>query len=63
MNTGAAEMKFLAVSTMLSPEIVDYPDSGKFGALEFSGVGPDGRPRGSRFIGRRETGVDYWDGE
>jgi uncharacterized cupin superfamily protein len=63
VNTGTAELKFLAVSTMMSPEIADYPDSGKFGLLEHSGAEPDGRPRGSRFIGRRETSGDYWEGE
>jgi len=63
LNTGAAELKFLAVSTMMSPDIADYPDSGKFGVLEFTGAGPDGRPRGSRFIGRREASRDYWEGE
>ena len=30
-NTGDRELQFLAVSTMLSPEINEYPDSGKFG--------------------------------
>jgi uncharacterized cupin superfamily protein len=63
VNTGTAELKFLAVSTMMSPEITDYADSGKFGVLEIGGVDPDGRPRGSRFIGRRETSGDYWEGE
>jgi hypothetical protein len=51
------------VTHMQYPEIVDYPDSGKFGAMEFQGTGADGRPRGARFLGRRETSVDYWDGE
>jgi uncharacterized cupin superfamily protein len=63
VNTGADEMRFLAVSTMLTPEIADYPDSGKFGVFAIEGVDPDGRPRGTRFVGRRETGLDYWDGE
>lgn len=63
INTGTDELKFLAVSTAVSPEIADYPDSGKFGVLEFGGVDSDGRPRGSRFIGRRTDGLDYWDGE
>jgi uncharacterized cupin superfamily protein len=64
VNTGTAELKFLAVSTMMSPDIADYPDSGKFGVLELvGGVDPEGRPRGRRFIGRRETSGDYWEGE
>jgi uncharacterized cupin superfamily protein len=63
LNTGASELKFLAVSTMMTPEIAEYPDSGKFGVSLVDGVDPDGRPRGTRFLGRRETSVDYWDGE
>jgi uncharacterized cupin superfamily protein len=63
VNTGASELKFLAVSTMLSPEIADYPDSGKFGIYAFEGTDPDGRPRGTRFIGKRESSLDYWQGE
>ena len=30
INTGTDELRYLAVSTKLSPEIADYPDSGKF---------------------------------
>ncbi len=63
VNTGATDLKYLAVSTMQSPEIAEYPDSGKFGVLAFDGVDADGRPRGTRFLGRRETSLDYWDGE
>jgi len=64
INTSAsAELKYLAVSTMLSPEIVDYPDSGKFGVRLELDAGPDGEPRIFRFIGRSKQSVDYWDGE
>ena len=30
INTGEGEMRYLAVSTKLSPEVAEYPDSGKF---------------------------------
>jgi uncharacterized cupin superfamily protein len=63
INTSASELKYLAVSTMLSPEIVDYPDSGKFGVRMQLAPGPDGKPRVFRYIGRAEARVDYWDGE
>lgn len=63
INTGAAELKYLAVSTRLSPEIAEYPDSGKFGVLAEYPPGPDGQPRGFRFVGRESLGVGYWDGE
>jgi uncharacterized cupin superfamily protein len=63
INTGAEEMRYLGISTMISPEAVDYPDSGKFAV--FSRPDPDGdlRKAGLRYIGRRETTLDYWDGE
>jgi uncharacterized cupin superfamily protein len=60
INTGDTEMRYLAVSTKLSPE---YPDSGKFGILgEFkteSGV----QAETFRFVGRESQSVDYWEGE
>ncbi len=63
INTGTTELKYLAVSTKLSPEIAEYPDSGKFGVLAEYPAGPDGQPRGFRFIGRENMCIDYWDGE
>ena len=50
INTGTAELKYLAVSTKLSPEIAEYPDSGTFGVLAEYPPGPDGQPQGFRFV-------------
>jgi hypothetical protein len=51
------------VSTKLSPEVAEYPDSGKFGVFaEFQAVS-DGKPEVFRFFGRESAGVEYWDGE
>lgn len=63
INTGTLELKYLAISTKLSPEIAEYPDSGKFGVLAESPAGPDGQPRGFRFVGRDTPSLDYWDEE
>ena len=63
VNTGAAALKYLAVSTKLSPEIAEYPDSGKFGVLAEFPPGADGQPQWFRFVGRTGGAVDYWDGE
>lgn len=63
VNTGSVELKYLAVSTKLSPEIAEYPDTGKFGVLAEYPAGADAAPRGFRFVGRAEQGVDYWEGE
>jgi uncharacterized cupin superfamily protein len=63
MNTGTVELKFLAVSTKMTPELVDYPTTGKFGLLAESAPGPDGKPNVFRYVGRAEQSVDYWEGE
>jgi uncharacterized cupin superfamily protein len=62
VNTGAVELKYLGISTMTQPEVVEYPDSGKFAVN--SGM-EDGSPASAqlRFIGRKENSIDYWEGE
>ena len=54
LNTSMAELKYLSVSTQERPEICEYPDSGKVSA--YSSGGP-------ALIQRRESSLDYWDGE
>ena len=63
VNTGAVELRYLAVSTKLSPEIAEYPDTGKFGVLAELPPGSDGKPQTFRYVGREGQGVDYWEGE
>ena len=62
-NTGTEELRYLAVSTRLSPDVAEYPDSRKFGILAEYEPGPDGKPRGFRFVGREGLSVGYWSGE
>src|SRR6478672_8087420 len=62
VNTSKSELKYLAVSTRLSPEIAEYPESGKFGVYA-KYPGPDGKPAGLRFIGRTGASINYYDGE
>jgi len=63
VNTGDTEMRYLAVSTKLSPEIAEYPDSGKFGVLAELADEPGGAGRMFYFIGREGEGLDYWERE
>lgn len=63
VNTGATEMRYLAVSTKLSPEIAEYPDSGKFGILAEFPADAGGKPQMFRFVGKESQNVDYWEGE
>lgn len=63
VNTGTEELRYLAVSTRLSPEVGEYPDSGKFGVFGDAPPGADGQPRYLRFVGRQSQCLDYWEGE
>jgi uncharacterized cupin superfamily protein len=63
INSGAATLRYLAVSTRLTPEIVEYPDSDKFVVAGDFPPGADGQPQEFFFAGRAGSAVDYWDGE
>ena len=58
INTSQAPLKYLSISTRESPEICEYPDSGKFLAT----ASTDGV---NDFDALQRTGqnLDYWDGE
>ena len=58
-NTSSAPLRYLTFSTKLEPEVVEYPDSGKFGLSSFAGKD---KPT-IRYLGRTETSLDYFDGE
>jgi uncharacterized cupin superfamily protein len=62
INTGTEELRYLAVSTMLTPETVEYPDSGKVAMLSRQ-TAADGTLRMVRHIGRPEGSLNYWEGE
>ena len=57
-----ADLKYLAISTRESPEIVDYPDSGKIG-VSLVRAGPDGKPQRWWHLSSSEITLTYWDGE
>jgi uncharacterized cupin superfamily protein len=55
INRTETPIRVLMVSTMIAPDIVDYPDSGKLGARN---------AKGERImLGRPGPILDYWDGE
>jgi len=55
INTSEAPLKYLSISTKESPEICEYPDSGKYLAFE--------RKAGFHGLNRIDANLDYWDGE
>ena len=58
-NTSTEPLKYLTFSTKLEPEIVEYPDSGKFGVTSFAG----GETPAIRYLGRVTNSMNYFDGE
>jgi len=54
-NDTAEPARVLMLSTMIAPEIVEYPDSGKLGARSAAGE--------RILLGRPGPTLDYWDGE
>lgn len=63
VNTGETTLRYLAVSSNQTPELCEYPDSGKFAVMHVGGMGADGKPQGFRHVGRQADAYDYWDGE
>ena len=59
-NTGAEPLRFLAVSTRLSPELAEYLDSGKFGVMA-QYANAEGKPEMFLHVGKREQNLPYWD--
>jgi uncharacterized cupin superfamily protein len=55
LNRSDESVRVLMLSTMLMPEVLEYPDSGKVASRD---------AKGKRiFLTRRGEDVDYWDGE
>jgi uncharacterized cupin superfamily protein len=61
INTSSAPLRFLSISTRESPEVVEYPDSGKYLARA------DGPLNGATHVFDRvhhvDPDLDYWEGE
>ncbi len=59
VNTSDAPLAYLSISTQETPEICEYPDSGKYlaFALEKGPLLAGGR------LHRPDSDLDYWDGE
>ena len=58
-NTGATPLKYLAISSVATNDVLEYPVSGKLMAVSDFGTDAEG----FRFIGRADTACGYWDDE
>jgi uncharacterized cupin superfamily protein len=61
INTSDAPLKYLSISTRDSPEVVEYPDSGKYLASAQAVV--DGEVRRFDRLQRLADDLDYWEDE
>jgi uncharacterized cupin superfamily protein len=63
VNTGTETLRYLAVSTNRSPEVCEYPRSGKFCVFAEMPGHASGEPRVIHYFGREQDSLPYWDGE
>lgn len=61
INTSDAPLKYLSIGTRDSPEVVEYPDSGKY--LATAAGTRDGERHVFGRMHREKDDLDYWDGE
>jgi uncharacterized cupin superfamily protein len=61
-NTGNVDLKYLAISTKISPEVCEYPDTGKYTAMPAKPPGVDGHPENTPATGHAGD-VHYWEGD
>jgi len=63
VNSSEGELRYLAFSTRLDPDVAEYPDSGKFAVASM--IPPGGGMLGAKFsyVSRNDRPVDYFDGE
>ncbi len=62
-NTSDEDLKYLVVSTRNDPDVVEYPDSGKFAVASM--IPKETGMLGARiaYVGKKENSLDYWDDE
>ena len=61
INTGDVPLRYLCLSTLITTEVVGYPDSKKIGARAYAS--DPARPALVRMTFETETEVEYWTGE
>lgn len=63
VNDGHAPLRYLAVSTMEAPDVMGYPESGKFAVFVGAAPGGSKAQRSFEHVGRIGDAVGYWEGE
>jgi uncharacterized cupin superfamily protein len=57
VNDGSETLIYVGLSSSAGPDFVEYPDSGKISSRT------NGPPNGQRFIFKKDSQVDFFDGD
>lgn len=60
---GSKPLRYLAVSTMNEPDVLEYPDSGKVAVFAGSAPGGEKAARSLELTVKKNAAVGYWEGE
>lgn len=63
INTSNSDLRYLAVSTMIEPDVMEYPDSCKTVVFAGSAPGGDKAKRTLSLVTKQNSTVDYWENE
>jgi uncharacterized cupin superfamily protein len=63
INSGDGALRYLAISSMREPDIMEYPDSGKWGAEAGSAPGGESKVRTFLSFVPADAEIDYWKDE
>ncbi|MGE5446533.1 MAG: cupin domain-containing protein [Ignavibacteriales bacterium] len=63
INSSDRTLRYICFSTMIEPDTMIYPDSGKVGIFVGSAPGGSKEKRTLNKYLRDGTEIDYWDGE
>ncbi|KMZ12711.1 putative Auxin-binding protein [Candidatus Burkholderia humilis] len=63
VNTSAHDLRYLAISTQASPEVVEYPDTERHAVIVADEAVSATSVKGFRAVFRLEDSLGYWDGE
>jgi uncharacterized cupin superfamily protein len=63
VNTSSHDLRYLAVSTQQSPEVVEYPDTGRHAVIVAPEPFQPTKAKGFRAVFRADDSLGYWDGE
>jgi uncharacterized cupin superfamily protein len=63
VNTSGGELRYLAFSTRLDPDVTEYPDSMKFAVASMISPGEGMMSAKFSHLGRKDRSVGYFDGE